>query len=68
MRFEVDKYLDYYMKMERVLSLEKTFNMKKNDIAALPDDCNAVIIGLGWDCPGSIDIDASIICLDGEKN
>lgn len=45
--------------------------MKKNDIARLPEGLNSVMVGLGWECParfGDIDLDASIICLDSEKN
>jgi hypothetical protein len=66
MRKEVDKYLDLEIVGERVLSMEKTFNMKKNDVAALPPSANSVIVGLGWDCSGSVDFDASIVCLDSQ--
>ena len=48
--------------------MDKTFHMKKDDRAQLPPDAKAVIIGLGWDCEGSIDLDASIVPLDANKN
>jgi hypothetical protein len=66
MRKEVDKYLDLEIVGERVLSMEKTFNMKKNDVAALPPSANSVIVGLGWDCSKNVDFDASIVCLDSK--
>jgi hypothetical protein len=66
MRKEVDKYLDLEIVGERVLSMEKTFNMKKNDVAALPPSANSVVVGLGWDCSKSVDFDASIVCLDSQ--
>jgi len=47
-----------------VVSMDRTFNMKKGDLAALPlgmfrsgDD---VFVGLGWTCPSSLDLDASV--------
>jgi len=55
------------MKYERNLSMEKTFEMKKNDSAFLPQECKSVIIGLGWTCPGSIDLDASVVGLKENK-
>jgi stress response protein SCP2 len=55
------------MKGERLLSFEKTFTMHKNDVAVLPADFRSAVIGLGWDCEGSVDLDASVICLDKEK-
>jgi hypothetical protein len=66
MRTHVDKYLDLEIVGERVLSMEKTFNMKKNDVASLPPSANSVIVGLGWTCTTKTDFDASIICLDSE--
>jgi stress response protein SCP2 len=66
-RLEVDKFVDDFLKGERKLSAEKTFLMKKDDSAFLPDDCQAVLVGLGWECKGSIDLDASIIALDENK-
>jgi hypothetical protein len=64
MRAEVDKYIDHFLKGERVLDLEKTFFMEKNDLARLPNGFRSAVIGLGWDCKGSVDLDASILCLD----
>ena len=48
--------------------MEKTFEMKKNDSAWLPAECKSVIIGLGWTCDGSIDLDASIVALKADKS
>jgi hypothetical protein len=70
-RIEVDKFIDQVLIMKRKLTLDKTFNMQKNDIARLPEGHNHFIVGLGWECPprfGDIDLDASIICLDKDKN
>jgi stress response protein SCP2 len=47
--------------------MEKTFEMKKNDSAFLPQECKSVMIGLGWTCKGSIDLDASIVGLRANK-
>lgn len=66
-RAEVDKFLDEGLKDERVLSMDKTFTMHKDDSAILPEGCDCVIVGLGWTCPGSIDLDASIVCVDSNK-
>ena len=68
MRKHVDKYLDLEIVGERVLSLEKTFNMKKDDVAQLPPSANSVVVGLGWDCKRATDFDASVICLDSGMN
>lgn len=48
--------------------MEKTFNMKKNDVASLPASANSVVVGLGWSCSKSTDFDASIVCLDSAMN
>lgn len=53
--------------MDRVLSLEKTFIMSKDDTVRLPPGCDKVVVGLGWTCEGKVDFDASVICLDKEK-
>jgi len=47
----------------QVLSLDKTFNMKKGEVGAIPASCDKLFVGLGWTCPGSLDLDASIVCL-----
>jgi len=49
-RFQCDKWIDDGLKCERNLSMEKTFEMKKNDSAFLPQECKSVMIGLGWEC------------------
>jgi tellurium resistance protein TerZ len=63
-RTEVDQYISDGVKAERVLSFDKVFTMHKNDTAALPPGNPAIIVGLGWTCPGSIDLDASIVAVD----
>jgi len=60
-------YIEDVMKGERNLSMEKTFVMKKDDSCALPSGQNAVIVGLGWDCQKKIDLDASVIGVDSNK-
>jgi tellurium resistance protein TerD len=47
--------------------MEKTFVMQKDDSATLPNEVRSVVVGLGWECPGSIDLDASIIGLNSNK-
>lgn len=42
--------------------------MKKDDDATIPSTMKSLIVGLGWECPGEIDLDASIICLDSNRN
>jgi len=66
-REEVDKHIDEVLKFERVLSMDKTYVMKKDDCAALPANMKSVVVGLGWDCAGDADLDASIVCLDKHK-
>jgi stress response protein SCP2 len=34
----------------------------------MPPGCNAIIVGLGWDCKGDVDFDASVVGLDANKN
>lgn len=66
-RSEVDRFLDAGLICEPQLSMDKTFQMKKNDRAQLPADLKSVIIALGWSCQGSIDLDTSIVGLDVAK-
>jgi hypothetical protein len=47
--------------------METTFTMKKDDVAQMPPGCLGIIVGLGWDCRGDVDFDASIIGLDANK-
>lgn len=58
--------VDPVIKAEVSLSMHKTFNMHKGDHACIPRDLfkggDDFYVGLGWTCPGSIDLDASIIC------
>jgi len=55
-----DTMLDEGMKYERVLSnAGPTFDMKKGDMGVLPANIKSVAVGLGWSCPGSLDLDAS---------
>jgi hypothetical protein len=66
-RHEVDNFVEDFLKGERVLSKEKTFHMQKDDSVYLPDDCSSILVGLGWECTGSIDLDASIVGLKADK-
>lgn len=66
-RKEVDKFIDDGLKYERVLSMESTFTMKKDDVAVLPNEID-IIVGLGWTCKQNVDFDASIICLGEDKS
>jgi len=63
-----DKWVDEGLKCERNLSLEKNFEMKKNDSAFLPEGVDSVIIGMGWTCNRNFDLDASIVAMDANKN
>mmetsp|Transcript_36984 Transcript_36984/g.47558 ORF Transcript_36984/g.47558 Transcript_36984/m.47558 type:complete len:411 (-) Transcript_36984:99-1331(-) len=51
---------------ERVLSMEKTFEMTKSDIALIPKDLQQqLVIGLGWTTRDqNLDLDASCIMMD----
>jgi tellurium resistance protein TerD len=60
-RHIVDTMLDEGMKYERVLSGEKTFDMKKGDIAVLPPGTRSVAIGLGWTTRENLDLDGSVV-------
>ena len=42
--------------------------MNKNECVTLPKRINSLIIGLGWDCHSEVDVDASVVCLDKNKN
>lgn len=42
--------------------------MKKDDAAMLPPNLPGIVIGLGWTCSGDVDFDASVVCLDQNKN
>ena len=63
----VDSNLEDWVKSERTLSLEKTFNMKKGDSANIPDALSQLNVGLGWDCASSVDLDASVLVLGGGR-
>ena len=67
-RAAVDSLLPEWTKHERTLTMDKTFDMCKSDTARLPADLDNVSIGLGWDCSGSVDLDASIIVLDRARS
>ena len=60
----VDSVLPDYMVAERVLSMESTFNMKKNSVGNIPPELHQLFMGLGWETPGSdLDLDASVVML-----
>jgi hypothetical protein len=48
-RSVVDSFLPDYMVAERVLSMDATFNMKKDDVAGIPSSMDSVFMGLGWE-------------------
>ena len=66
-REEADKFVDEGLKFERKLAMDKTFQMKKDDHAQLPDNAKAVLVCLGWSCDDAIDLDASIVPVSKEK-
>ncbi len=69
MRPVVDSLLDPVIVMERSLTVDKSFAMKKNDDMALPEHCTKYFVGLGWSCDDALDLDASCIMLgDGADN
>jgi len=69
MRPVVDSLLDPVIVMERSLTVDKSFAMKKNDDMALPEHCTKYFVGLGWSCRRNFDLDASCIMLgDGADN
>ena len=59
----VDALLDPIVVMERTLTTDKSFSMKKNDDMALPAACTKYFLGLGWSCRRNFDLDASCILL-----
>eukprot|EP00475_Leptophrys_vorax_P016727 TRINITY_DN2322_c0_g1_i1.p1 TRINITY_DN2322_c0_g1~~TRINITY_DN2322_c0_g1_i1.p1 ORF type:complete len:416 (-),score=144.44 TRINITY_DN2322_c0_g1_i1:41-1288(-) len=59
----IDVQLDPNLVSERVLSMDKTFDMKKDDVAVVPDDLKDVFLGLGWTCKRNLDLDSSVILL-----
>ena len=69
LRQENDKFLESWVKEERVLGMDKTFEMKKEDVVTLPSNLNKFMIGLGWKFKGAFNhIDPAAICLDKDKN
>jgi len=65
----VDSLLDPIIVMERTLTTDKSFSMKKNDDMALPPAFTKYFLGLGWSCNRNFDLDASCILLkDGPDN
>ena len=78
-REAVDVILDVDpgLKGERTLSMEKTFDMTKGGAYSLPESLfrggDDLFIGLGWECPESVDLDASVIAVyrpeqDGQRH
>ena len=67
-RSVVDQFLDEVMVAERVLSLDKTFNMKKDESARIPLDMVNMFMGLGWEtATDDLDLDASCVMLDANN-
>jgi tellurium resistance protein TerZ len=63
----IDSRLPDWVKDERSLSSEKTFDMKKGNAASIPAKFDKVMVGLGWDCSSSVDLDSSIIIMKDAK-
>ncbi|CAM9173186.1 unnamed protein product, partial [Heterosigma akashiwo] len=64
LRDAVDRHLDPELVGERVLSLERTFEMRKGDAAAVPAGLDRVRLGCGWETPHTdLDLDASCLML-----
>eukprot|EP00639_Heterosigma_akashiwo_P025822 CAMPEP_0194702990 /NCGR_PEP_ID=MMETSP0295-20121207/27272_1 /TAXON_ID=39354 /ORGANISM="Heterosigma akashiwo, Strain CCMP2393" /LENGTH=346 /DNA_ID=CAMNT_0039597801 /DNA_START=272 /DNA_END=1308 /DNA_ORIENTATION=+ len=64
LRQTVDRFLDPDLVGERVLSLERTFVMEKDDVAAVPAAFDEVRLGCGWETPNTdLDLDASCLML-----
>ena len=59
--------VDEGLQSERTLNMEKNFNMKKGDAYILPESIfrggDDLFIGLGWECEGAVDLDASILAI-----
>lgn len=65
----VDSVLPDYMVAERVLSMEATFNMKKDAVGQVPPELHQLCMGLGWETPdNNLDLDASVIMLGETLN
>ena len=68
-REENDKFLESWVKEERHLSMDKTFEMKKCDVVKLPPNMHKFMIGLGWSFKGPFHhVDPSCVCLDKNKD
>lgn len=46
----------------------KPFQMKKGDTGVLPSGLDAVLVCLGWTAASGVDLDASLVALDAQKN
>eukprot|EP00756_Hemistasia_phaeocysticola_P012854 Hpha_TRINITY_DN15232_c2_g12::TRINITY_DN15232_c2_g12_i1::g.66564::m.66564 len=64
-RAAVDQYVDRDLAARRQLNLDRTFQMQKGDVVRIPTELfrggSDLFIGLGWDAPGRVDLDASVI-------
>eukprot|EP00639_Heterosigma_akashiwo_P032528 CAMPEP_0194715274 /NCGR_PEP_ID=MMETSP0296-20130528/6989_1 /TAXON_ID=39354 /ORGANISM="Heterosigma akashiwo, Strain CCMP2393" /LENGTH=366 /DNA_ID=CAMNT_0039615007 /DNA_START=98 /DNA_END=1195 /DNA_ORIENTATION=- len=64
LRDAVDSHLEPDLIGERVLSMERTFEMHKGDTATVPVAVDRVRLGLGWETPNTdLDLDASCLML-----
>jgi tellurium resistance protein TerZ len=67
-RKAVDSFIDPGLAAERTASMTKTFKMNKGDSIDIPADLfrggDDLFIGLGWTCPGNLDLDAGILVMD----
>eukprot|EP01051_Picozoa_sp_SAG22_P018446 SAG22_NODE_3107_length_1934_cov_1.512807_2_plen_391_part_00 len=42
---------------------QQPYSLKKGDDIRLPPECKQITVGLGWEAPGSMDIDSSVIVM-----
>jgi tellurium resistance protein TerD len=60
----IDSQIEPGLVGESVLSMDKTFNMRKDDVATIPSDLKNLFLGLGWTCEESLDLDSSVILVE----
>ena len=66
--------VDEGLKSERMLSMDKTFDMRKDEAlnyllpASLFGEGNDLFVGLGWECHDSVDLDASVVAFNRLKS
>eukprot|EP01065_Artemidia_motanka_P004015 TRINITY_DN1193_c0_g1_i1.p1 TRINITY_DN1193_c0_g1~~TRINITY_DN1193_c0_g1_i1.p1 ORF type:complete len:701 (+),score=227.11 TRINITY_DN1193_c0_g1_i1:74-2104(+) len=70
-RGAVDQFVDRQLAARRQLRMDRTYNMEKGDIVRIPVELfrkgEDVFVGLGWEAPGGLDLDASVLVQDFES-